>query len=304
MMTGQKILVTGPTGQVAFPVAKAFAAAGNEVWGAARFTNASAREGLEAVGVKCAVVDFVEGDFAALPNDFDYVLDFAVMKANNWDADLDGNAGGLGFLMEHCRESRAFLHCSSTAVYQANGHHAFAETDPLGDNHRIYSFMETYSISKIAAEAMARYAARRFQLPTTIARLNVPYGDNGGWPAIHLDMMLGKMAVPVHTDAPSVYNPIHEDDIIATIPKLLEIASVPVTVVNWAGNDEVSIEEWCAYLCEITGIEGSTVATDQTLESVAMDLTRMHELVGKTTVHWRDGMRRMVAARHPELLQP
>jgi hypothetical protein len=25
-------------------------------------------------------------------------------------------------------------------------------------------------------------------------------------------------------------------------------------------------------------------------------------LVGKTTVAWRDGMKRMVAARHPELL--
>ena len=45
--------------------------------------------------------------------------------------------------------------------------------------------METYSIAKIAAEAVARYGARRFELPTTIARLTVPYGDNGGWPAIH-----------------------------------------------------------------------------------------------------------------------
>jgi len=28
----------------------------------------------------------------------------------------------------------------------------------------------------------------------------------------------------------------------------------------------------------------------------------LHELVGSTTVHWKDGMRRMVAARHPEFL--
>ena len=53
----------------------------------------------------------------------------------------------------------------------------------------------------------------------------MPYGDNGGWPAIHLDMMLGGMAVPVHTDAPSEYNPIHEDDIIASIPALLDAAA-------------------------------------------------------------------------------
>jgi hypothetical protein len=37
------------------------------------------------------------------------------------------------------------------------------------------------------------------------------------------------------------------------------------------------------------------------LESVTTDNTRLHELVGETTVDWRDGMRRMVAARHPEL---
>jgi hypothetical protein len=29
----------------------------------------------------------------------------------------------------------------------------------------------------------------------------------------------------------------------------------------------------------------------------------MHELIGETTVSWRDGLRRMVAARHPELLK-
>ena len=42
--------------------------------------------------------------------------------------------------------------------------------------------------------------------------------------------------------------------------------------------------------------------TRDTIDSVQIDLTRMHELVGTTTVDWRDGMRRMVEARHPELL--
>jgi hypothetical protein len=28
----------------------------------------------------------------------------------------------------------------------------------------------------------------------------------------------------------------------------------------------------------------------------------MHDLVGTTKVDWRDGMRRMVSARHPELV--
>ena len=29
----------------------------------------------------------------------------------------------------------------------------------------------------------------------------------------------------------------------------------------------------------------------------------MHELVGHTSVDWRDGIRRLVAAQHPELLR-
>ncbi|MEI6453504.1 MAG: NAD(P)-dependent oxidoreductase, partial [Actinomycetes bacterium] len=33
-----------------------------------------------------------------------------------------------------------------------------------------------------------------------------------------------------------------------------------------------------------------------------VDLTRMHELVGRTQVPWREGMRSMVEARMPEAL--
>jgi len=35
---------------------------------------------------------------------------------------------------------------------------------------------------------------------------------------------------------------------------------------------------------------------------VPTDVTRMRELLGGTTVDWHDGMRRMVAKFHPELV--
>jgi hypothetical protein len=100
--------------------------------------------------------------------------------------------------------------------------------------------------------------------------------------------------INVHSNAPSEYNPIHIDDIIATIPGLLAAASVPATIVNWAGNDTVSIEEWCTYLGELLGREPVFHPTDQTIESVAIDVSKLHELVGPLSVSWRDGMRRMV----------
>src|ERR1700746_3242253 len=123
-MRGAKILITGPTGQVASPIAQALAV-DNEVWGIARFTNGAAREALEKSGVRCETVNLAAGDFASLPSDFDYVLNLAVAKSGNWEKDLAANAESVGLLMAHCRNAKAFLHCSSGAVY-----------DPLYDEPR------------------------------------------------------------------------------------------------------------------------------------------------------------------------
>jgi nucleoside-diphosphate-sugar epimerase len=298
-LEGAKIVVTGVTGQVAEPVACALASQ-NEVVGAARFTNQAARERLEAAGVRCVTIDLGAHDVAGLPVDADYVLNFAVTKSNDWDVDLESNSGGLITLMEHHRDARAFLHCSSTAVYKPMGHHRLAEWDPLGDNHGVWPFLRTYSICKIAAEGTARWGAQRHGLPTTIARLSVPYGDGGGWPAIHLHMMLSGHPVPVHVDAPSVYHPLHADDIFAMVPRLLRAASVPATTVNWGGSEGVSIEEWCTFLAGLTGCEATFAPTESTIDSVEIDTTRMHELIGPTTVPWREGMERMARALHPD----
>lgn len=301
-MRGKKILVTGPTGQVADPVARKLARE-NEVWGIARFNAPDKRRSLEEDGVHCHKVDLGEGDFGGLPDDFDYVLHFAVVKTPKVDFELDlrANAESTGLLMSHCRRARAFLHCSSTAVYQPKGHELIDETDELGDNHRV--MMPTYSISKIAAEVVARFAAREFNLPTVIARLNVPYGDNGGWPFYHMLMMKSGIPVPVHRDAPSIYTPIHEDDILATIPGLLDAASVPARTLNWCGQEHVSIEEWCGYIGELVGVEPHFEPTEQTLESVRTDNARLRGLAGEARVHWKDGIRRMIEARRPEWLQ-
>jgi UDP-glucuronate 4-epimerase len=301
-LTGRTIVITGVTGQVARPLAIALAR-DNEVVGAARFTDEAARHSLEAAGVRCVPVDLMAGDVAGLPTDAEFVLHFAVAKTNNWEIDLAANSGGLATLMEHHADATAFLHCSTTGVYKPEGHRVFAEDGPLGDNHGVWPFLRTYSICKIAAEGTARWAAERFELPTTIARLSVPYGDGGGWPAIHLHMMLSGNAVPVHVDAPSVYHPLHQDDIFAMVPGLLAAASVPATTVNWGGSEAVSIEEWSTYLAELTGIEARFEPTANTIDSVQIDTTRMHELVGRTSVAWRDGMRRMVAALHPDKIR-
>jgi nucleoside-diphosphate-sugar epimerase len=300
-ISGAKILVTGVTSEVAKPVAFSLAK-NNEVYGAARWRDAASRELFESNGVTPVRADLVKGELDDLPDDIDYVTHFAVVKSGKWPIDLDGNVSGLAFLMEKYQNAKAFMHCSSTAVYQPDGHTEFTEDSPLGDNHRNY-FLPTYSISKIAAEATARHGARRYNLPTTIARLNVPYGDGGGWPAIHLAMMAAGQEIGIHENAPSVFQPIHSDDIVAMVPRMLEIAGVPATTVNWGGEEKVSVEEWTAYMTELTGLPAKLVTSFNSLESVELNLDKMHELVGHAQVSFKDGCRRMIEALHPELLK-
>jgi hypothetical protein len=115
-------------------------------------------------------------------------------------------------------------------------------------------------------------------------------------------MMKAEQPILVHPERPNLYNPIHEDDYIAQVPRMLDVASVPATTVNWAGKEAVSIEDWCAWMGELTGLEPKFESTEASIPSLPLDTTRMHELVGATHVHWRDGIRRLIEARNPELL--
>lgn len=297
-MRDQKVVVLGATGMVATPVIHQLAEH-NEVWGAARFHNAKAKADLEERGVHTVVVDLADPDLSGLPTDVDYVINLAVSHDPNFSKALATNAESVGLVMSHFRGAKAFMHCSSTGVYAPNGQHRMQEDDPLGDNHRV--LLPSYSISKIAGEAVARQAARLYDLPTVIARLNVPYGDCLAWPTMHLECILAGAPIQVLPGEPSVYNPIHSDDIIRQIPILLGVAAVPAVTVNWAGPDVVSLQDWCTYLGQLVGKDPVIEESAMALPSVAVDVTRMEELIGAARVSWRDGMRRMVASAHPEI---
>jgi len=303
-VSGRQILVTGVTGQVAESVAVSLAAdASTEVTGLARFSDSAARDRLEAAGVRCATVDLSTGEgFDELPVGVDALLNFAVGKSGRWELDLRVNAEGIGLLMAAVRPER-MLHCSSTGVYSPAGSTVLDESAPLGDNHR--AIMPTYSIAKIAAEEVVRTMCRHLDVPTTIARLNVPYGvgPDGtarGWPAFHLAMLRAGMPIPVHSDRPNLFDPIDLDDIAGTVPALLDAASVPSTLVNWAGPEQVSLEQWCTLLGEVCGLDVALEETDDTIGGVTVDTTKLREIVGPDRwagmVGWREGMTRLARA--------
>ena len=300
-LSGEKILITGPAGQIAFPLACSLVGA-NEVWGVARFGDADTKARCDDAGIVTRTVDLATGDFGDLPDDFTYVLHLAAFQGPTLDYDeaIRVNAEATGLLLAHCRNAKAALVMSTHSVYRPpdDPAHVYVETDPLGDANNTHA--PTYSMSKIGQEAVARTCARLFDLPVTIARMNASYGNNGGLPFLHLQAMLQGQPVVTRWD-PCTYSPIHEDDIAGQTAALLAAASVPATIVNWAGDEAVSVQEWCAYFGQLTGVEPAIEVRypPGTQKGAIADVTRRRALTGACTVTWRDGMRRMVEAHRP-----
>lgn len=291
-LTDSVIVIAGGTGQVGKPVAKALAAQGNEVHGLARFKDPAVREEMESAGVTCHAVDLIDPDLSSVPTEVDHLINLSVTKTGRWAKDLAANADAAGLLMSHCRTARSVLHCSSTAVYAPTDGEPMSEDSPLGRDHH-QDMLPTYSTAKTAAESVVSFAAREFELPTTIARLCVPYGDEGGWPAFHLLMAQAGQAIPVHPDG-SRYNVIHHEDIINQIPALLDAATSPATILNWGGDEVVSVEEWTRYLARLAGAPDPTFEIDDhTIPSAVIDTARSREALGPCQVSWLDGFRRL-----------
>lgn len=305
MLKNQKILLTGAAGQIGFPLGE-YLAADNEVWAVARFTAPGSRERCEKAGMHPFVLDLASGDFTGLPEDFDYLLHFAVFQLGGADYDhaLQVNAEGTALLMAHCRRAKACLVMSTCAVYDnhSDPRHAFCESDPLGDSHQPYS--PTYAVSKIAQEAVARSCARLYALPTTIARMNVSYSANGGMPAYHMDAILRGESISLPPGGEAWFTCIHQADINRQVAGLLSAASVPATVVNWGGDEAVEVRSWCQYLGELVGREVRFHEEESAIPSRVTDNRRRIELVGPCQLGWREGLSAVVRERYPEIIPP
>ncbi|HQQ64167.1 MAG TPA: NAD(P)-dependent oxidoreductase [Pseudomonadales bacterium] len=299
---GKKILVTGPTSQVALPLLQQLCPIA-DVYALARFSRQKDVDRIRALGAHVLRKDLAADSLGDIPDDFDYVLHFAVVKSGNFDYDLRANAIGSGRLLAHCKRAKAFLQVSTTGVYQYAGQTLLKEDAPLGDNHR--AMFPTYSISKIAQETVVRFAAMEHAVPLTIARLSVPYGDNGGWPYWHAAMMKEGMPVVVHPDQPNAYNPIHAEDYCRHIPYLLAAATTDATIVNWGGSEVVSVESWCEWISELTGFRTAFDLQPTAFGSLASDVSKLQALLGDepvTTVTWKEGILRMLRNTAPQWL--
>lgn len=296
MLHGEKILITGATGKIAFPIARALAAH-NEVWGAARLRDPADRDKLAATGITPLALDLSAGDFSGLPEDFDYVFHAAVDPGTSgWKQAVETNAHNSGDLLYHCRAAKGFVLCSTGSIYGYQGRRPLTEDDPPG-----VPLRANYSFSKVAAEAVCDWISRHHGIPLSIIRICSTYGPEGGSAADRLDAILARRPIRLHPDKPNNYNPVYEDDYVELGIRAMEVAATPPLVVNWAGSETVSVEEYCAYLGQLVGVEPVFEYTSDAHTPLWPDVTRMHEVLGRTKVPWREGFRKMVAARYPDL---
>jgi UDP-glucuronate 4-epimerase len=296
VLQGEKVLITGATGKIAFPIARALAAH-NDVWGVARLRKPGDSEGLSEAGIRPVPLDLSTGDLSSLPGDFSYVFHASVDPGEgDWQRCVRTNAHHSGDLLYHCRTAKGFVYCSTGSIYGYPGQRPLVEADGPG-----VPLRANYSFSKVAGEAVCTWIAERFEIPLTIIRICSTYGPLGGAPADRLDAMLAGRPIRLHPDKPNYYNPIYEDDYVDLGIRAMEIARTPPIVVNWAGSETVSAEDYCTYMGELVGVEPIFEYTAQAHTPLWPDVTTMHEVLGRTRVPWREGFRRMIKARHPEL---
>jgi UDP-glucuronate 4-epimerase len=110
------------------------------------------------------------------------------------------------------------------------------------------------------------------------------------------------IGIDIHPEQPNYYNLLHVDDYIKKIPYLLGAATSEVTTINFGGSEKTSIEQWCAYIAELTGFKPQFNENPKAFGSLCLDTTKMHELIGETSVDWREGIKRQIMALSPELL--
>ena len=304
MLKGKKILVTGATGQVARAVCAAFAS-DNEVWGAARFSDPEAHSRLEALGVKTFKWSLGSGDFEGLPDDFDYVFHSAATLlevANDYDASIRENAEGTGLLMAHVCGAKAFLFVSTLIIYSDTVTNSTPrkETDAQGKHP---SYCPSYSIGKVATEAVVRTLGRLYGLPVTIARLGMNYG--AGCESVadyHFAAMREGRTIHAPPRGRSFISPIHNDELIAQIEPLLNAAAVPAAIVNWSGDEHADERDIIDHVAAISGLVAKVEEVEQAgVYGGAADTAKRRSITGASRYRWKESFVDVFRANYPDL---
>ena len=301
MIKNEKILISGASGEVALPLLN-FLSGDNEVWGVARLADPAARQKIERAGARAVALDVVEGDYSALPDDFTYVLHLAWYRGGQGDFDgaVRVNGEATGRVLYHCRKAKAALVMSSTAIYAPREDPWDFPKEDAAIGGANVPWALTSGVSKIAQETTARFCAREFGLPVVITRLNTVYGNGPRFlPVMNMDAVAQGREVTARWD-PMPHTPIHTDDICQQLEAMLGAASAPANIVNWGGDDMITVQDWCRMAGEFAGVEAKVVTqpSPNATRTAASDQTKRRSITGPSKVAFADAYRQIFDDRH------
>jgi nucleoside-diphosphate-sugar epimerase len=170
--------------------------------------------------------------------------------------------------------------------------HPYNERDPIGRGATAYA--QTSPATKLGLEAVARFCARAFQTPITIARLNTVLGPPTAYHGKHFEMVAKGQEI-VLPGEPNAHSPIHTDDMIAQVEPLLGAAGKEALIVNWCGDEVVTSQDTVARTAAILGKPARVrVAADPCVPmGNPADPTLRRSITGPSQVRFWDGFERL-----------
>ena len=293
-LSGRRVLVTGASGLVAFPVAAALAKS-NHVYAVARFSDPEQKRMLEHAGAHTIAFDLADPDLSPLPKSVDAVINYAVLPPTHKDA-YEVNAGTPGRLARRYRDCEAFVQGSTGSLYEYQGERPLREDDPYG----LHSSAENYAASKIATEFLLKHLSVDYRLPVVMVRIFSFYGPRGGGVTQRIDQVARGEPVSVYPGVRNVHTPLYEDDYVEKTIAAASIAEVGAEIVNLGGTEAVTTQEYCQMAGEILGEEPIFVENSKAWPIWA-DTTKMVELLGPNKVSVREGVRLTIEAAKDRL---
>lgn len=294
-LSRRRVLVTGASGLVAFPVAVELAKS-NDVYAVARFSDPRQKRLLEAAGARTIAFDISEPDLSPLPRSVDVVINYAVLGPTQKNA-YNVNVGAVGRLARRYRDCEAFVHGSSASVYQYQGERPLREDDPYG----LHSSVEPYATSKIASEFLLKHLSEDYCMPTVMVRIFSFYGPRGGGPSTRTEQVALGHPVSVYPGVRNVFTPMYEDDYVDKTIAAVGIAKYPAEIINLGGTEPVTPQEYCAMAGEMLG-QTPTFVENSTAWPIWGDTTKMVKLLGPPKVSMREGIRRVIDSGFKQLL--
>lgn len=201
-----------------------------------RFSSAQARAGLEEAGIEVRCLDVLQADPSELP-DAALVVSLLGQKFGS-STDLEStwavNALLAAKVVERYRGSRvAVLSTGNVYGLCVVGRGGSREEDapqPVGE----------YAMSALGRERLAAYCCRRYDVPTVLLRLNYACDLRYGVMVDLADSILRDRPVDLSM---GYFNTLWQGTANAWILRSLALCSIPATVLNLTGPEELSVRD-------------------------------------------------------------